>query len=266
MEIRQIELGKLATRFFAYVQLRKIETIKTGELKEALGITADQEKKLFYRLSRTGWIVRLRRGLYIVPPRIPSGAWSPGVYLSLQKLMEDCKGQYQICGSSAFNYYGFNEQIANVTYVYNNRLSGERAIGSLEFNFIKVAESRLGSINTFITPNGAKAIYSSKVRTLIDAVYDWSRFNTLPNAYEWIRSFVRGDLGLCGDLIECCLLYGNQATIRRVGFLLDGLGVITEDLEKLRTSLKSVKSVIPWRPDKPAKGRVNRVWGVIENE
>jgi predicted transcriptional regulator of viral defense system len=136
----------------------------------------------------------------------------------------------------------------------------------LEFVFIKVAGSRLGSVNTFITPDGAKAIYSSKVRTLMDAVYDWSRFNTLPNAYEWIRSVVRSDINLCKDLIRCCLLFGNQATIRRVGFLLDSLGIITEDLEKLRASLKSVKSVIAWRPDKQAKGRVNRVWGVIVNE
>ena len=88
MKLKQKELGKLATRFFAYVQLRKMETIAIGELTEVLGLTAVQEQKLLYRLSRSGWIVRLRRGLYLVPPRIPAGPWSPGIYLSIQKLFK----------------------------------------------------------------------------------------------------------------------------------------------------------------------------------
>ncbi|MCK5156449.1 MAG: type IV toxin-antitoxin system AbiEi family antitoxin domain-containing protein [Spirochaetales bacterium] len=266
MKLKQKELGKVATRFFAYVQLRKMETIEIGDLTEVLGLTAVQEQKLLYRLSRAGWIVRLRRGLYLVPSRIQAGQWSPGIYLSLQKLMEDCNGQYQICGPSAFNYYSFSQQIPNTTYVYNNRLSGERTIGSLEFVFIKVADSRLGSVNTFITPDGANAIYSSKARTLMDAVYDWSRFNSLPRAYEWVRGVARNDTTLCKELVECCLLFGNQATIRRVGYLLDQVEIPVKELEKLRVSLKSVKSVIPWRPDKKAKGKVNRSWGVIVNE
>ena len=31
-------------------------------------------------------------------------------------------------------------------------------------------------------------MYSSRARTLVDAVYDWSRFGSLPRAYEWVRA------------------------------------------------------------------------------
>ena len=72
-------------------------------------------------------------------------------------------------------------------YVYNNREWGDRRIGSVALTLIKVADKRLGDTEIVQTSEGSKAVYSSRARTLLDAVYDWSRFNTLPRAYEWIR-------------------------------------------------------------------------------
>ena len=95
MNSQSQKLGDLATRFFAYAQLRQKETVRTGELREELAISPARERDLLRRLARSGWIVRLRRGLYLVPPSIPAGRYSPGVYLALQKLMEDCEGTYQ---------------------------------------------------------------------------------------------------------------------------------------------------------------------------
>lgn len=78
--------------------------------------------------------MRLKRGVYLVPPRIPAGdKYSPGVALILKKLMEEEQGKYQICGPTAFNYYGFDDQIPSVTCLYNNRISGKRSTGNLAF-------------------------------------------------------------------------------------------------------------------------------------
>ncbi len=125
------ELGNLSSRFFAYVQLKKQDIVRTGGLAPVLDITGAQESDLLRRLSDSGWIVRLKRGVYLVPPRIPAGGkYSPGVALILQKLMDEVNGKYQICGPNAFNFFGLDDQIPSVTYVYNNRISGSRAIGN----------------------------------------------------------------------------------------------------------------------------------------
>jgi len=58
------ELGNLSSRFFAYVQLKKRDTVRTGELGSVLGLTESQERDLLRRLSNSGWIVRLKRGVY----------------------------------------------------------------------------------------------------------------------------------------------------------------------------------------------------------
>jgi predicted transcriptional regulator of viral defense system len=260
------ELGNLSSRFFAYVQLKKKDIVHIGELSAILGITGSQERDLLRRLSGSGWIVRLKRGVYLVPPRIPAGGkYSPGSALILQKLMEEDDGKYQICGPTAFNFYGLDDQIPSVTYVYNNRISGSREIGRLTFQFIKIADERLGAINLLRTREGAEVIYSSKARTLMDAVYDWSRFNSLPRGYDWIRQEIEKDLKLASKLVEATVQYGNQATARRIGYLLDSFIQTFRIINRLQRQLSDSSALIPWIPGRPTKGTVNRKWGVIVN-
>ena len=261
------ELGELSSRFFAYIQLKQKDIVRTGELSPVLGITVSQERSLLHRLANSGWIVRLKRGVYLVPPRIPAGGkYSPGIALILRKLMQEQNGQYQICGPSAFNLYGFDDQVPNVTFVYNNRISGIRTIGSLEFQFTKVADNRLGAIKTVEAQNKGEIIYSSRARTLMDAVYDWSRFNSLPRGYVWIRQEIKRNPALALKLVEVTDRFGNQATIRRTGYLLDTMSQTSQIIKRLQRQLSNSRSLIPWVPVKPARGKANRKWGVIVND
>ncbi|MFC1823788.1 type IV toxin-antitoxin system AbiEi family antitoxin domain-containing protein [Thermodesulfobacteriota bacterium] len=260
------ELGNLSSRFFAYIQLKKLDIVRTGEIAPILDITTSQERDLFRRLSRSGWILRLKRGVYLVPPRIPAGGkYSPGAALILQKLMEEERGRYQICGSTAFNFYGLDDQIPSVTYLYNNRISGKRSIGSLAFQFIKVADERLGAFNAVPTRDNMGMIYSSRARTLMDAVYDWSRFNSLPRGYGWIKREIKNEPKLASELIGVTTKYGNMATTRRIGYLLDTLVRNPRIINRLQRQLSTSRSLIPWIPGRSAKGTINRKWGIIVN-
>ena len=266
MKSKGPELGSLSSQFFSYVQLKKLDIVRTGEIAPILDISASQERDLFRRLSDSGWILRLKRGVYLVPPRIPAGGkYSPGVALILQKLMEEVRGIYQICGPSAFNFYGLDDQIPSVTYLYNNRISGKKPIGSLAFQFIKVADERLGAINTVRTRDNHEMVCSSKARTLMDAVYDWSRFNSLPRGYEWIKGQIKNEPELFSELVEVTAKFGNMATIRRIGYLLDTLGGKPTMINRLLHQLSASSSLIPWMPGRSSKGSINRKWGIIIN-
>ena len=152
-----------------------------------------------------------------------------------------------------------------MTYLYNNRISGNRTIGSLSFQFIKVADRRLGSVQNVRTKDDIGIIYSSRARTLIDAVYDWSRFNSLPRGYEWIREAIENEPGLTTEIIRLTAIYGNIATIRRIGFLLDVSTGRQEIVNPLLRLLGKSRSLIPWIPVRPPKGKINRKWGIIVN-
>ena len=138
-------LGRIETMLFAYAQLRRKATVHTGELRKPLQLSEKQERKLLSRLAKAGLIARVWRGLYLVPSKLPlGGKWSPDEALVLNTLMESQRGRYQICGPNAFNRYGFDEQIPTRVYAYNNRVSGERKIGSVALTLIKVSDERLG--------------------------------------------------------------------------------------------------------------------------
>jgi predicted transcriptional regulator of viral defense system len=261
------KLGGLETQFFAYVQMRKLRTVRTGDLTTSLlRLTPDQERKLLSRLSRGGLIARVRQGLYLVPPQLPlGGAWTPNEGLALNTLMEDRSGRYQICGPNAFNRYGFDEQIPARVYAYNNRISGKRTIGSVVLMLIKVADERLGATDEVTLDDGA-VLYSSRVRTLVDAVYDWSRFNGLPRGYEWIRRELAAKRVSATELVRATLRYGDTGTIRRMGALLEDEEVDSALLRKLERNLKPTSSWIPWIPSRPKRGALNRRWGVVFNE
>jgi predicted transcriptional regulator of viral defense system len=71
-------LGPRETLFFALMQMRGQRTVRTGELLDPMELTSQQEEELLRRLARGRLIARVRRGLYLIPSRLPvGGSWSP---------------------------------------------------------------------------------------------------------------------------------------------------------------------------------------------
>jgi predicted transcriptional regulator of viral defense system len=260
-------IGRLEAQLLAYAQMRGWTTVRTGDFRKPMRLSAEQERQLFSRLARTGMIARVWRGLYLVPPRLPlGGRWSPDEGLALATLMAARGGRYQICGLNAFNRYGFDEQMPIRVCAYNNRLSGDRRIGSVQLTLIKVADARLGATDEAVNTDGSPpAIYSSRARTLVDSVYDWSRFGSLPRGYRWIRADLHAKRVKPAELVELTLRYGDKGTIRRIGALLEREGVAESLLRKLDRALPETTSPIPWIPRRAKRGPVERRWGVVWN-
>lgn len=260
-------LGAMESQLLAYAQMRQLRTLRAGDLTRPLRITSTQEAKLLSRLAKAGLIARVWRGLYLVPPRLPlGGKWSPDEALAITSLMEARKGRYQICGPNAFNRYGFDEQVPTRVYAYNDRVSGERTVGAVALTLIKVANARLGDTEQVKSAEGLILVYSSRVRTLVDAVYDWSRFNSLPRGFAWIRAELASGRILVADLVRVALRYGDVGTIRRIAALLDREGTAPALLRRMERALEPTTSLIPWIPIRPKRGTVDRRWGVVWND
>lgn len=259
-------LGEAERRLFAYAQMRGQAAVRTGDLRKALSLSPLQERNLLSRLARAGWIARVRRGLYLVPRTLPlGGKWSPDEALALNTLMADAKGRYQISGPNAFNRYGFDEQVPARVYAYNNRISGERSVGAVRLVLIKVADKRLGGTEEVTTRDGLVTVYASRERALLDAVYDWARFNSLPRGYRWIRDELEKNRVSAAELVDVTLRYGDVGTLRRIGLLLDQAGVDSRLLRKLEKKVPKSTGLIPWIPTSPKRGSINRRWGVVVN-
>lgn len=250
----------------AYLQMRRQRLVRTGELTGPLRLSVLQERELFRRMARGKLIARVRPGLYLAPDRLPlGGVWTPSAALALDALMTDRNGAYQICGPNAFNRYGFSEQVPNIVYAYNNRISGERVVGAVSLMLIKVADKRLGDTEAITGSDGVAACWSSRARTLVDAVYDWSRFGSLPRAYRWIEAELASGRVSAVELVRLTLRYGDVATTRRIGALLDELGGPAATVNRLARALPQTTGSIAFNPGSPKRGSLNRRWGVVMN-
>jgi predicted transcriptional regulator of viral defense system len=262
-----VSLGPLETQLLAYVQARKRQFVTAGEFVTALGWNAVQERKVMSRLAQKDLIARVRPGLYLVPPRLPPGGrWSPGEFLALSTLMSDRDARYQISGPNAFYRYGWTDQVPNRLTVYNNQISGDRQIGAVALTLIEVADERLGGVEVVRTPDGIDVVYASKPRALLDAVYDWSRFDSLPRAFDWIRLEVEKDDAFVVELIRMTIQFGNQGTVRRIGALLERMGVQEHLLRRLDRETHPSASFVPWIPNREKRGKSNKRWGVVIND
>ena len=260
------QIGPSMAQLLAYVQQQNKMIVRTGEAAEVLGISAKQERELMSRLARSGIGIRLMRGVYMLPLRMPPGGrWNPGEYAILDALMKATGAQYQVSGPMVFNHYGFVGQIPNSTCVYNTKFYGDRMAGPASFIFVKTSKERIGGTTQFTTPTGTVVPISCKARALVDAVYDWSRFNTLPVAFGWIADTVDTQRQFAKDIVDAAVRYGNQGTCRRIGHVLARQGVAGKLLEPLRHVLAPSRSLVPLVPTCPARGQIDREWGVIAN-
>ena len=98
----------------------------------------------------------------------------------------------------------------------------------------------------------------------MDAVYDYSRFNSLPKGYDWIRQEIEKDPILSAELVGVVNRYGNQATAQRIGYLLDTAGQSSRILKRLKRRIGDSKALIPWIPGRSARRseerRVGKEW------
>ena len=260
------KLGQLQTAALAYVQMREYRSVQTGQLAAALRMTVKQERELLSRMARAGLIVNVRKGLYLFPQKLPlGGVWTPDEATAVNALMTDKRAPYQITGPSAFNRYGYDEQIPSGITLYNTAISGERTIGRISLTLIKVSNDRLGDTEQVEMPGGETLIYSSRVRTLIDAVYDWSRFDSLPRAYDWIRRDLDTGRIASKDLAASAMRYGNMSTIRRIGVVLEQAKAEPRILDRLQRALAPSSAKIPFVPERPTRGPLLKRWGVVVN-
>lgn len=181
--------------------------------------------------------------------------------------MEELDAEYQVTGLAAFNFYRLSTQVPNIMTVYNTKLSGRKKIGRASFDFIKVDKNRIGAfedleINDFTSKINVRM--ASLARTVVDATYDYKRFATIPDAYDWIKERIDDEEFLI-ELTAVTLKFSNIATRRRLGYFLESLKANPRLVNKIYKSLEDTSSYIPLDPSQASRGKINKKWGVKIN-
>lgn len=267
MKPKGIRMTPLETKVLAWSQLSKQRIIRSGELSKILGINPQQEEKLLIKMNKSGIIIRLNKGLYLLPGTIPTAPWSASEYFLLSILMEELDAKYQVTGLAAFRFHKLSTQIPNQITVYNTKISGVRKIGIVNFNFIKVSSERIGAYKEIEVKDFASTRIiniGSLARTIVDAIYDYKRFASLPDAYDWIRERANDEIFL-KELVEVTLNFSNISTCRRIGYFLESIKANPRLVNKIYKNIDETSSFIPMYPELVNRGKISRKWGVKIN-
>jgi predicted transcriptional regulator of viral defense system len=275
------KLAESGRRFFTAEQARK--------LAPSVGISPGYFLQALHHLARTGWIVRLKKGLYSLSGSVP-GATPLHEFEIAMTLVKPAA----ISHWSALSHYGLTEQTPRRVYVLTTARSVPRirhrdrarraeegtqlsaasrqpsaatvrpaedgySVGDTTYQFIQVKPERFFGIeNVWVHESRIKM--TDPERTLLDGLmmpHYCGDFSEVLHAFE-----VRAP-NLDIDRIIRFALKLDAATIKRLGWILERQGIKPEQLEPLRKV--PIKGYRALDPSGPRQGPCDAGWMIQVN-
>ena len=253
-------LGPVETSIVSRLTYEKKSIVSSKDLDLLFNLSADDRKQIVFRLKRKKILSPIKPGVYLFSP-LEAGPQGTGVDEFLIPPLFFPKKNYYIGYSTMFNYYGFTEQLFQTVYVLNTSISAQKLICGLSYKFIKIGKNRMYGIET-IKVKDIDVSICTKERTLVDLIYFNKPVGGASVAVDILREIVKNHKCDIKKLIEYAALFPNITTRKRIGVILEELGVPDNDLKPLA---KSVQKTAVSSLGKSRKGTLNKKWRVIVN-
>lgn len=245
---------------------RVFSTEQAREIAPQVGLSEGYVRQALHHLTRSGWLVRLRKGLYTLSSSVPGVSPAHEFEVAMALVHPAAISHF-----SAMHYHELTDQIPHRVFVMTttghsvprshnarNGKSGYR-VGETVYQFVQVKPERFfGTKEVWI--GEARVTVTDMERTLIDGLVmpqHCGGFAEVIHAFAGARDRLNLD-----RLIEYALKL-DAATAKRLGCVLENTG-----LERSRlTALEHVKvtGYSKLDPTGPRRGLYNRSWMVQEN-
>ncbi|HBG61693.1 MAG: hypothetical protein A2Y03_08995 [Omnitrophica WOR_2 bacterium GWF2_38_59] len=251
-------LGPIEARIIARLTYESTTLVSADDLDNLFKLSAVDRAKVVSRLKRKNILMPVKRGLYIFSP-LQAGPSGRGIDEMLIPSLYFPKSNYYIGYSTMFNYYGLTEQIFQTMYVLNTSFNKQKIICGISFKFLKVSESRMYGIKSMKIKE-QDVMISDKERTLIDLLYFNKPVGGLSVASDILKKNVQEKQCNVKKLISYASRFPNVTIRKRIGVLLESIGICDADLIPL---LKSIKNTAISSLGKTRKGTLSKKWRVI---
>ncbi|MCZ6624321.1 MAG: nucleotidyltransferase domain-containing protein [Deltaproteobacteria bacterium] len=241
--------------------LVKVATKPTFSIEEARRLfQKDLLPQFLDRLERKGWIRRIKRGRFAVIPLSSGEARIPQLheFLIAMELVSPAVIAYW----SALNHHGMTEQIPRTVFIATNhhvQLNTKEALG-VTFKIVSVQPRKFFGIEKDWINEQPFSVTDNE-KTLIDGL-------DLPKYVGGVGEIVKA-LSQAWDelnevkLREYAVKIGNSAVAKRLGYLMEALGL--GDPEALRKTISLTPGFSALDPTLQKKGKYNRRWGLLLN-
>ncbi len=230
---------------------------------DALGLDAERTRKLLAYLARRGWLSRVRRGLYVAVPldtRRP-GEWVEDPWVVAERTFSPC----YVGGWTACQHWGLTEQVFRTVLVVTAKKVRERdqVLQGTQYRLTVRAEEKFFG-TTLVWRDRVRVRVSDPTRTIVDLLDDPTLGGGMRTVADIVHEYMTGEHRGDALLVEYGDRLGNRAVFKRLGFILEHLGIeaaaLLEDCLERRSA-----GLVALDPSVPTKGRIVRRWGIRAN-
>jgi len=238
--------------------------LRVERAAKELGLPRRKTAILLASLARRGWLVRARRGLYLVPALEASPDRSPAPedpWVLANALFAPC----YIGGWSAAEHWGLTEQIFRSIFVVsaaNIRRRMEQVLG-VEFRVVRVKRNRLRH-TVPIWRGSEKVLVSTRAGTVADALASPDWVGGIRPLANMLVAFHEGGKWDTSALLAALKAGGRGAGYKRLGFLVETL-LPSEVNLSVACSRRRTTGYVRLDPTVPERGRLNCRWGLWVN-
>lgn len=247
---------------------RVFSTGRARQLAPSVGLSDGYLRQALHHLTKSGWLVRLRKGLYALSATVPgvTGAHEFEVAMALVS-------PAAISHWSALHYHGLTEQVPRQVFVlttagasvpqsrslkHGGRRSGIQA-GEAAYRFVRVKPERFfGTQQVWV--GEARVTVTDPERTLLDGLM---KPQYCGDFAEVLHAFEARGSGLDVDRIIGYALRLDATTPKRLGWVLERQGIRAARLGPLAKA--PIKGYRTLDPTGPRKGACNRRWMIQQN-
>ncbi len=235
----------------SYITVQKAaEVLKVSTRSAAIKLAA---------LARRGWILRAKRGIYLILPiEVSPGqlTTSEDPWILGNKLFSPC----YIGGWSAVEYWGLTEQLFNSTLVITaaNIRNKEIKILNQNFRLFNTSEARIMDLNKVWRGN-SEVLISSKERTIVDCLTFPELCGGIQHLASIMTNYANDSEQNYPAIIDNAMKFGSGATWKRLGYLCEKIW--PNQIEILSTTRKHITSgYAKLDPRVNDKGTLIRKW------
>lgn len=236
---------------------KRVFTLK--EAVDAIGGNSHAVTNLIYNLVKQKKILRIERGKYLI---IPPEAWKTGEYLEEGIVLASFLIEpYYLSYWTALSYYGYTEQPANTIFVVAQKCRSALNIGQMRFQFIKLNSAKFFGFET-VWAGDQQVNVATREKMIVDCL-DQPQY--CGEIAEVAKGIWNGQKELdWKKLADYSLKMNNSAVLKRLGFLMETLGITKPALiKRIRSSLGKGYSLLD--PNGNKTGRYYNRWNLRVN-
>ena len=176
-----------------------------------------QAKNLITKLTKDGWLVRIKRGLYAISELAGRGFLSLSPYLVANLLVKDSYVSF----ASALQYHNMFDQLLTKTTSVSLKMYKTVKISNMEYGFVKTKESLFFGFENVQVENKMARIATAE-KALIDMI-NFHKTKMMVDVV--IEKIINHKHDLNFDRFNEYLAKFSTATIKTFGLIFDFLGI-----------------------------------------